>query len=185
MESPDSIDARNYENTLALIGRVAPAMQADSQSRAAWSIVTAKLGLKAALAAEGFDLHAPTVPAPVARVTAPPAPPTAAQTAAQAAELADLRLKIHALRDASAPAPAAAEKKPMTAADAANLRLVAALMERAGLEGRVTPAVVADFQRLAADAAAETVEHVNAKVRAAQEQNPALSYYQAVRETSK
>lgn len=101
MQSPSANDARDYETTLALLGRVAPAMPADARSRAAWSVATAKLDLKAAVAAEGFSLHtAPTVPA------APPALPTPAALAALASNIARTRAEIAALRAGPAAPPA-------------------------------------------------------------------------------
>jgi hypothetical protein len=116
MISPHSTDAESYETTLALLGRVAPIMPAAARSRAAWNVASAKLDLKAAVAAEGFSLHtAPLAPPPKAasssaRVTAPPAPPTPAQLATLAAlagNIARTKAEIAALKAERAGATAA------------------------------------------------------------------------------
>jgi dienelactone hydrolase len=109
MQSPSANDARDYETTLALLGRVAPSMPAAARSRAAWNVATAKLDLKAAVAAEGFNLHnAPATPPPPARATAPPvapAPPAKPTPAPTAAEVAALRDEIAAFRAGPAAKP--------------------------------------------------------------------------------
>jgi hypothetical protein len=65
MESPHGVDARSYEEVLGVLARVAPTMPTDARSRAAWQVARAKLDLAAAVAAEGYSLHAsPVTPAP-------------------------------------------------------------------------------------------------------------------------
>src|ERR1035438_6293749 len=57
MESPGTIEARNYAETLKTITDLMPAMPAPSRSRAAWAVARAKASLADAVKAEGFDLH--------------------------------------------------------------------------------------------------------------------------------
>lgn len=119
MISPHSTDAESYETTLALIGRVAPTMPPAARSRAAWNVASAKLDLKAAVAAEGFALDG-VAAQPAVRVDPTknpnhkPAPPSQAQLDALAANIARTRAEIAAYRDGP-PASSAAVNFPVEA----------------------------------------------------------------------
>lgn len=107
MISPHSTDAESYETTLALLARVAPALELTARSRAAWAVATAKLDLKAALAAEGHSLHDVRVAAPAA--------PNGQLTPAQVAELVAIKAEIAVLRGSSSPASIADVNFPVEA----------------------------------------------------------------------
>jgi hypothetical protein len=109
-KAPDTIDAESFASNLTLVKSLFPTMPEASVRRISWQIAKSRASLADAAKEEGYSLDGTTAPLAAVRKPAPPVAPTPAQVA----ELADLRLKIRALRGPS-PASAAAVTFPAEA----------------------------------------------------------------------